>query len=430
MSKAFLVFQAQGKPMADNRTSPKTVLVLGSGLAGTSAALRLASKGWKVHVVAFEVGATSLSSGSWDLGPIPLLSNPSLVEFLESHTRPRLESLWSGLEGITHFLEQLQNLLGTSGFQDLLTINEDRPYLLPTTQGLMRKSFIAQSIQSRADLAGDKRRIAVVGDPNWNYPGELLTQSWQTAQSRLSLLHEFKYVNVRVSAQLQDLETVAMQLQQDKTKRGALIDSLRGLRGEADQIWLPPICLTDDLSQEIESVVGIPVAEPLCSRETIAGRRLQMACNQSLGAAGVGVTLSEDCQLRWRSQKVIQADVLTRQKQKQSLTADEYIVATGRFIGRGFRNDANICEASVGGIPVFSDKERIWTESYPPDKAYNRLGIRVNAEFRPWISSNATAENVRATGSCIGGLDFAKEKMGLAVMAILGIGCADKVAQV
>lgn len=417
-------------------TSVKTALILGGGAAGAVTALALSKQGWKTKVVKLGPGATGLSSGAWDLGVVPVQA-PSLESFFEQTIKHQLSRLfvdWDEVptyDSLAYAIEDQRALLAP---HLEITVSADLPMILPCTQGTLRDTFVAQGIQAKANLRLESvLRIGVVCDPLWNYPGLLLCERWNRIARERGLRAQFVPFAVRSRRELVDLETASLLLAQSAAMRMELIDSIRPLKSQCDLLLLPPLCLSTDLEKEIEHALGVPVAEPLCSRETIAGRRLDTAWLAALANAGVSTTLVQSCRIAWRAGHALGIEyTMPSAAQGQAAgkgSADEYVIASGRFVGRGFVADGTRWETSTGGVPLSLSKGTVWNETRAPYTDGNNLGVSVDGRFRARTFAGL-ADNVRATGSCIGGVDLAENKLGLGILALLGSECAKKMAAI
>lgn len=137
----------------------KCAVVVGAGLAGLTAALRLAEDGVAVTVVTRGVGGLYLSSGAIDvLGYAPhrvdhpLTGVDELVSRNPGHPYSRV-----GPEAVRRALAWFRGVVGERYMGD-----PDRNLLLPTALGVARPTMFAPVAMARADLHAAPR-MAVVG---------------------------------------------------------------------------------------------------------------------------------------------------------------------------------------------------------------------------------------------------------------------------
>lgn len=112
--------------------------------------------------------------------------------------------------------------------------------------------------------------------------------------------------------------------------------------------------------------------------------------------------------------------------------ADTYVLATGKFFGGGVQMSYDsICEA-VFGLPVYYSRHcnpvRLRSEvplfeggAMKEEQPWASLGVWVDPRWRPKDETGAPAlTNLIACGSIIGGVDFARQNLGMGFMAHSG----------
>jgi glycerol-3-phosphate dehydrogenase subunit B len=141
------------------------VVVLGAGVAGLTAATRLAEGGARVCVLAKGVGSTHLAPGTVDvLGYDPdLVDEPAraLPGFIERH--PDHPYALIGAEAIAPALEWFSARIERGpqpGYR--YTGGLDRNHLLPTAVGALRPSALVPETMANGDM-GTQERVCVIG---------------------------------------------------------------------------------------------------------------------------------------------------------------------------------------------------------------------------------------------------------------------------
>src|SRR5438034_6033679 len=135
------------------------VVVVGGGLAGLTAALRLTQEGLRVVVVAKGVGATHLTGGTIDvLGYAPArvesprAALPELVAAQPEHPYARLD-----LELVERSLDWFAQAVGRLGYSGSI----DENYLLPSAAGARRPTALAPASMANGDLRASPRLLIV-----------------------------------------------------------------------------------------------------------------------------------------------------------------------------------------------------------------------------------------------------------------------------
>jgi len=127
-------------------------VVIGAGLAGLTAALRLAEEGQRVAVLAKGVGATHLSPGTVDVlgyvdGPVdsPAKALPDFAAANPDHPYRRLP-----VELIGASLDWFKARLGDHGYRGGL----DENFLVPTAVGVAKPTALVPETMAAGDLRG------------------------------------------------------------------------------------------------------------------------------------------------------------------------------------------------------------------------------------------------------------------------------------
>ena len=135
------------------------VVVIGVGLAGLTAALRLAEQGQRVLVVAKGVGGTHLAPAAIDVlgyvdGPVesPAQALPRFAAAHPEHPYRRLS-----VELIRSSLGWLRDRLGELGYQGRLEEN----FLLPTAVGVAKPTVLVPETMAAGDLRAGGRFVFV-----------------------------------------------------------------------------------------------------------------------------------------------------------------------------------------------------------------------------------------------------------------------------
>lgn len=110
------------------------------------------------------------------------------------------------------------------------------------------------------------------------------------------------------------------------------------------------------------------------------------------------------------------------------LKAEVFVLASGRFFGGGLQSGFTRVEESILALPIYQQAEgaRIAERRAVVEGRadWDRLGVRVDSEYRPLAEDGKPAyQNLVACGSILGGVDFAKAKIGLGFFATTGRLC-------
>ena len=412
-------------------------IVIGSGLAGFSAAVTLKTLGKEVVIVTKGVGASAISSGAWDFGPIRSSWEKPFAEIRESaewklaYRHLLVESNPVPDSGqIAATLEMLQAAFGN----DLkLSFRYDRPYCLPTTSGNWRYTYGAQEIQTRADISRwANQTVGLVISPQWRLHGRMLARQLSEMAQEMGDPVEIVPLALDLSPQ-QDwaLPNFAMRYRQDAELRKKIADKIRAaLPQGCAAVFFPPLFLEVTQADELSAQLGIPVAECLATNEPIPGYRLQIAMDLALVKLGIGRHVTTHLQAEHTLTEILSLEV----SKGRALRGDRYYLATGKFLGGGIALDYREVSEPLFQLPVFRHRtfEPVQFRSQLPlipdareAQPWAELGIWLNQKWQPRDQNNQPVfENLYACGSVIGGVDFARHNIGLGFMAWSGRQCA------
>jgi glycerol-3-phosphate dehydrogenase subunit B len=356
----------------------RTVAVVGGGAAGFAAALAAASAGARVTMIARAPGATSLYSGAMEIAPQldvlvhlphhPLnrlgMDAPKLAAELEEACAGFVAAL--GRAG----LELRGGLRDTGAYADL--------------RGTPANANLVPATVAGGELTALRgRRVAVVGVPE---VGEY------DAAATAAALRE-----------LAGVEAEAVECPVDGLGPGASITDIFGLpapepRTRAEAVAYPP------------GFTGLPEGgfELLAAAPSPHGWRLQLAMTAALSAAGVEVRQSKATGFEASNGVVTALRV-----GDDSVTADAFVLASGRFIGGGLEKSRSVREP-LFGLQVFLDGHPIDEQSVTlhhleylsPEPAF-RAGLLTDTQLRPLDGDGRPQfQNLRAAGAILGGRDY------------------------
>lgn len=427
-------------------------IVIGQGVSGFSAAMNLARRQKKVAIVTQSVGASAVSSGAWDYGPIPARGNHSYSE-LRASTSWR--KIYRGLlMGIT--LEQnglplerdrialpaeieestveLQEILGS---EINLQFRLGNAFCLPTSFGTWKKTFGAQAIHCALDLEQlEGKRALFVSGKGWRLRPDLIAKKLQVGAKASG-------VTVSIAPLVLDdfnlgedcpLPHVATRLSNDKELRVRFRENLHEKlkSNTCDVLLFPPLFLDLSFAADLKQSLAIPMGECLSTVEPVAGFRLCSGIKNALAKAGLVSYRVERVEAKILKGRI---DTLSCQLAPHGepieLLADRFILATGKLFGGGIHLGYQNITETVLRLPLFFQtgkpsvsrrSELPWTErEFEEEQPWAKVGLWLDHDFRPLEETQAPVyENLFACGSIIGGIDWAKEGVGIGFMAYTG----------
>jgi glycerol-3-phosphate dehydrogenase subunit B len=395
-------------------------VVVGAGLAGLAAAIRLAHGGAPVTVVAKGSGSLHLSPSTIDvLGYAPdRVDEPggAMEGFLADrpdHPYARLAPEPLG-EALAWFRD-LAPALRYSG-------DPGRNMLLPTAVGAVRPAALAPASIAAGDLRAGGARLAVTGLRSLKdfYPS-LLAENLPRGDLPDGGV-EARALQVEWSARPGRAD-VASQVHarglDDPAQRRRLAEELRPMIEPGETVALPALlglARAGEAWDDLQDLLGTAVAEIPTVPPSVPGMRLQQALTDALAAAGGRLVLGPEAVGLEGSGGRATAVRVRQAARVRPLPADAVVLATGGFASGGIELDSRgALRETVAGLPV-----RGPAPDGPPlsprhldAQPLMRSGIAVDDLMRPVDDDGAPVwRNLHAAGAIVAGAEPWREKSG------------------
>ncbi|HWO69353.1 MAG TPA: glycerol-3-phosphate dehydrogenase subunit GlpB [Actinomycetota bacterium] len=412
----------------------RDVVVIGAGVAGLTAAIRLAEAGLSVEVVAKGVGATHLTAATVDvLGYAPgRVDSPA--DALPAFVRDRPEHPYArlGPERIAEALDWFRGRVAALGYGGDLRRN----LLLPTALGVPRPTALAPETMAEGDLRGGGR-ILVVGFRALKdlHPG-LLAENLRRADVPGGPV-EARAVEVAPDLGAADLNAVALARRMEEPEvRKEVLRELEPAVADAERVAFPAVLGLDDapgIWAELRAALGRPVFEVPTLPPSVPGIRLFRALRAALRRAGGRLTMGAEVEGAETGGGRVAAVITRTGSRAVRHGARWFVLATGGVGGGGVASDSTgAFRETVLGLPV-----RFLPEDGPPflpgyldAHPAARAGVAVDERMRPLGRDDAPAfENVVAAGATIGGAEPWREKSGEGISIATGYAAAGTVLE-
>ncbi len=392
--------------------------MIGAGLAGLVAGVRLAEAGAHVTVVATGAGSLPLSPGTIDvLGYAPdRVDSPRarLPEFVSrnaghpyAHLAPVLDEAlaWfrSAVPGLDYGGDTTENLL------------------LPTAVGAPRPTALAPSSMAAADLRAAPRLVVVGLRALKDFFPALLADNLARAElpgGPATTRHVELDVSPRPGRADVAAQVFARALD-DAPFRAVLGDALRGLAEPGETIAMPAViglARAREALAEVRERAGAPIAEIPTVPPSVPGMRLNEALTDALARAGGRLVLGTSA-VGGEGTDGRLTGVLVRQAARtRALPADAVVLATGGFSAGGIELDSHgALHEVVLGLPVAGppEGERGLSSRHLDHQPLMAAGVAVNGDGRPVDGDGAAVwANLWAAGSIVAGALPWREKSG------------------
>lgn len=395
------------------------VVVVGAGLAGLTAAVRLAEAGLRVVTVAKGLGSIRLSPATIDiLGYQPeRVDDPAaaLPGFVASHPHHPYSVVPPGVlaDSVTWLAEHVDTYayLGGPGAN----------LLLPTSLGAVRPSAVVPETMAGGDLRS-VRRLAIAGlRALKDFHPALVAENLQAASvDGLEIEARPIMLNPPTGGEA-DVSTLGLARRfSDPRFRGAVAAELRAALRDEQAVGLPAVLGLDQVRSvwtQLQDAIERPVFEIPTIPPSVPGLRLARALRARLRRAAGRFVLGAQAvgpQLRDGRLTGVRIRTAARETVRE---ARWVLLATGGLASGGIDvDDHGRIRETVLGLPVGggpSPGEPPFLPAYLGAHPMDSVGLRVDSRLRPLDGNGEPVyANVHAAGAVIGGARPWREKSG------------------
>jgi glycerol-3-phosphate dehydrogenase subunit B len=378
-------------------------VVVGAGLAGLTAALRLAEAGQRVALLAKGVGATHLSPGTIDVlgyadGPVasPAQALPDFAAGNPQHPYARLP-----VELLRAALDWFRSRLDDQGYHGGL----DENLQLPTAVGAAKPSALVPETMTAGDLRRGGRFVFVglAGLKDF-YPALLAANLGRTERP---VTARAVVVTPPLGVQRDLGNTGFARRFEDADFRGAVIAELRPRLVAGETVGFPAVLGLErarEVWEELETRLGHPVFEVPTLPPSVQGLRLFDTLTGAFRRAGGRLVIGSRVGAFRASGSRIEAVETETAGRPIAYRAGSFVLATGGVASGGLELDADgrmretVFDLPLAGVPD-PDEPRLAPE-YFAEHPISRAGIAVDEKMRP---VDGPYENLHAVGATLAG---------------------------
>jgi glycerol-3-phosphate dehydrogenase subunit B len=412
------------------------VLVVGTGLAGLTAAVRLAQAGARVRVLAKGVGATHLAGGTIDvLGYAPMrIDRPREALAALAAEHPGHPYAHVGAQRVAAALDWFKaQVAGGSLAPYAYTGSLDENMLLPTAVGVPKPSAVVPVTMAAGDVRALQNSVVAVGFRGLkDYHPALLADGLSRTTSVAARATELHLsVEGRPEFNALGLARAFDRREFRRTVIGELSSRLR----PNDVVAFPAalgIAAPHAVWSELEHGLGRPVFEVPTLPPSVPGMRVFAILREALRRAGGSVVLNNVVVGAEHTNGRVRALRVRVGLREERHEADWIVLATGGFASGGLDLDSNwTAHETALGLPVAGMPEpggARFVEEYFAEHPIARAGVAVDGRLRPLgADGEPVFENVLVTGATLAGAEPWKEKSGDGLSLSTGYMAAERV---
>jgi glycerol-3-phosphate dehydrogenase subunit B len=379
-------------------------IVIGAGLAGLTAALRLADLGRRVLVIARGVGSTHLAPPTIDVlgftdegveSPAQALNELAAAHPGHPYSRLPAEVIAAGIEWFKARLPAL-------GYRGGLEEN----FLLPTALGAAKPSAVVPETMVGGDLRGGGRFVFVglrLKDFYPSYLAENLTHGGRVEARAIEL----------DPPRGEDGGTLGLARRFEQPAfRDALVRDLAG-RVEADErVGFPAVLglqKAGEVWRELERRLERPVFEVPTLPPSVPGIRLFEALTAELRRAGGRLLIGQAVIGAETENGRVEGVVTQAAARATTHRARSFVLASGGLAAGGIQVDSYgrvkeaVFDLALAGLPAANGRPR-FLPTYLDEQPLDRVGVPVDDRLRPTDADGRPRfENLHAAGATLAG---------------------------
>ncbi|HET7856869.1 MAG TPA: glycerol-3-phosphate dehydrogenase subunit GlpB [Gaiellaceae bacterium] len=384
-------------------------VVIGAGLAGLTAALRLADEGERVLVVAKGVGSMHLAPATidvlgFDRGRVesPAQALPAFAAANPDHPYARLSR---GL--VAASLDWLKARLPALGYRGGLEEN----LLLPTAVGAPKPSALVPETMAAGDLRAGGRFVFVGLGLKDFYPGYLADNLAEARLDGQVISARALEASPPVAGEADRTSAGFARLFEQPAIRDAVVRELVGTLERDERVGFPAVlglARAREVWRELEARLARPVFEVATLPPSLSGIRLYEAMSAALRQAGGRIHVGEPVVGAETRGGRVEAVVTQPAGRATTHRARSFVLATGGFASGGLEVDSygkvseGVFDLPLAAAPAPGAAR--FLPDYFDEHPLNRVGVGVDERLRPVDADGRLQyENLHASGATLAG---------------------------
>jgi len=399
-------------------------VVIGAGLAGLTTACHLKNAGQNVLLIGHGVGAMVLGSGCIDvLGYQPVESiepvrdwSNNLPHFIADRSRHPYSLL--GESKVNEAVQAFLNLTETTSLK--YQQNNRENWFVPTAVGAIHPTCLAPPSMAKGHLGHPDSMLIVGFEELRDFYPALISENIKAQQLNIKTTSLTLNLPEPGAGKLNITPIELATLFEQAEFRQRLVRFMKARSQDYDRIGFPAvlgISCHAEVVADLEEQLGRPIFEISTLPPSIPGRRLFDALKQRfLQAQGRLIIGTKVVTGTIEQGRVTQIQFETTNRLK-TITADNYVLATGGIFGGGLQTDdtGRVWEP-IFNLPIEHDTNRqTWFATKflsSTGQPVSKYGVAVNNRLNPVENEQPIAENLYIAGSLLAHADWTQGRTG------------------
>ena len=409
------------------------VVVIGAGVAGLVAAIRLADAGARVALLNKGTGGLQLSQGTLDiLGYDPeRVQRPleALAGFAAANPGHPYATLQADL--VKEAADYLRELVGPA----LLVGDPSVNLQLPTAVGAIRPTALAAPSMTAGACVADARFVIVGLRRLKDFYPELVAKNLSRTElpggGRLAARHVMLDIPAR-EGEVDSFGLTYARALDDPAFRRRFAQEVKAVVGEGETVGLPAVLGLDDLGawSEIGELIGAPVFEIPLPPPSVPGMRLNRALTERAKAAGVRLVPGSTVTGFRASGGSVDSVQLATAGGARDFVADAFVLASGGFEAGALEADSyHQLHESVFDLPLRRPQGQLVHGDYWGDpQPLFTVGVETDDTMlvrHP--GGDPVYDNLYAAGGILAGATRWQEKSGEGIALASAVRAADSI---
>ncbi len=404
-------------------------IIIGGGLSGLMAGIKLAKAGRKVAIVSSGQSALHFGSGSFELlGSVNGrdVANPlaEMASLPANHPYTKIGA------GIADLISEVQPTMEAAGIK--LNGSATQNHYRITPLGKMKSAWLTLddfATFEKADAMPWKKVVLVNIKGFLDFQHSFLALGFDKCgtECRIETISTPMLEQLRKSTSEMRAPNIARVLTYDNIDQ--IAGQINKVAGDGEAVFLPAIIgLNDtDFVEYLRKAVNKPLYFISTMPTSVPGVRMQVQLREYFKRLG-GTYFLGDNVVRGEFVDNRLHHIFTANLGDDALSADDFILATGSFFSHGLIARLNKIEEPTFGLDVVSSKNRVdwFDKNIYADQPFMAFGVATDSDFRV-AKDGTTVTNTYATGSVLAGCNALKDGCGAGVAILTALHVASNI---